>query len=147
MSGRLPVPFRTLYPPVTKINPKFVQPPLEANLNLDPHRPASLLSFPHFASFTHHVHLWEALPCHHVRREPLRFCRRHHRWVPSGGHTFTHNLCNTRSSQIQGLELTAADIQVQLSRRRPGQSDLTTPVRRPHSPKDDHRLTHRPIEK
>lgn len=31
--------------------------------------------------------------------------------------------------QSQGLELSAADIQVQLSRRRPGQSNLTTPAR------------------
>jgi chorismate synthase len=30
---------------------------------------------------------------------------------------------------VQGLELTEEDIQVQLSRRRPGQSDITTPVR------------------
>lgn len=30
--------------------------------------------------------------------------------------------------QSQGLELSAADIQVQLSRRRPGQSNLTTPA-------------------
>ena len=29
---------------------------------------------------------------------------------------------------MQGLELSAQDIQIQLSRRRPGQSDLTTPV-------------------
>jgi hypothetical protein len=28
----------------------------------------------------------------------------------------------------QGLQLTPQDIQIQLSRRRPGQSDLTTPV-------------------
>lgn len=33
------------------------------------------------------------------------------------------------SDLSQGLELSAADIQVQLSRRRPGQSNLTTPVR------------------
>jgi hypothetical protein len=29
---------------------------------------------------------------------------------------------------VQGLQLSAQDIQIQLSRRRPGQSDLTTPV-------------------
>lgn len=33
------------------------------------------------------------------------------------------------SQPHQGLELTEEDIQVQLSRRRPGQSDITTPVR------------------
>lgn len=32
------------------------------------------------------------------------------------------------TDQFQGLELSAADIQVQLSRRRPGQSNLTTPA-------------------
>ena len=31
--------------------------------------------------------------------------------------------------RLQGLQLAASDIQVQLSRRRPGQSNLTTPVR------------------
>ena len=33
------------------------------------------------------------------------------------------------SSSYQGLELSAKDVQIQLSRRRPGQSNLTTPVR------------------
>ena len=42
-------------------------------------------------------------------------------------------LCIYRSlTELQGLELSAADIQVQLSRRRPGQSNLTTPVRPSH---------------
>lgn len=31
--------------------------------------------------------------------------------------------------RLKGMELTPEDIQIQLSRRRPGQSDLTTPVR------------------
>lgn len=37
-------------------------------------------------------------------------------------------------NQSQGLKLTEEDIQVQLSRRRPGQSDITTPVRRLSTP-------------
>lgn len=47
-----------------------------------------------------------------------------HQYVPS-----SYRSPETHRVVIQGLELSAADIQVQLSRRRPGQSDLTTPVR------------------
>lgn len=32
-------------------------------------------------------------------------------------------------NDLQGLKLSAQDVQTQLSRRRPGQSNLTTPVR------------------
>ena len=45
-------------------------------------------------------------------------------------HRYVFSLIDSRIdvSYMQGLELSPQDIQVQLSRRRPGQSQLTTPV-------------------
>jgi hypothetical protein len=39
-----------------------------------------------------------------------------------------HTDSSDNSLNFQGLELSAQDVQSQLSRRRPGQSNLTTPV-------------------
>ena len=86
-----------------------------------------LLSSSLFPSTTN-VHLRISLSCHHLRRESLRFRRRNHRWLPSGISYFYLILNFHSSYMLQGLALSARDIQVQLSRRRPGQSDLTTPV-------------------
>ena len=77
----------------------------------------------------HHVDVWYTLPCDYLWREPLRLCWGNYRWVSSGkSKSLIGNLHLVTENYLQGLKLSAQDVQSQLSRRRPGQSNLTTPV-------------------